>query len=231
MSMIFEHRPSDSPAIERVWRSHSEHASSFWSIAATHWEMVVSKYQGQTLLTVRGPETKATIMSYPAGVDFLGIDFKLGTFMPHLPPTCVMNLQDVNLPEAAANAFWLYGAAWEFPTFDNAETFVSRLVREGLLIHDPVVAAVLQDHQPAMSPRSIQYRFQQATGLTHRDIQQIKRARHTAACLKQGMSILDSVYEAGYSDQPHLTRALKRFLGLTPTQILSTPLISLGHSE
>jgi len=28
------------------------------------------------------------------------------------------------------------------------------------------------------------------------------------------------VYEAGYFDQPHLTRALKHFIGLTPAQIM-----------
>jgi methylphosphotriester-DNA--protein-cysteine methyltransferase len=37
--------------------------------------------------------------------------------------------------------------------------------------------------------------------------------------LRQGASILDTVYQAGYFDQPHLTRALKRFTGQTPAQI------------
>jgi AraC-like DNA-binding protein len=30
----------------------------------------------------------------------------------------------------------------------------------------------------------------------------------------------DVVYEAGYFDQPHLTRALKHFIGQTPAQIM-----------
>jgi len=37
--------------------------------------------------------------------------------------------------------------------------------------------------------------------------------------LQQGASIPDTVYQAGYFDQPHLTRALKRFVGQTLTQI------------
>ena len=41
-----------------------------------------------------------------------------------------------------------------------------------------------------------------------------------AAILRQGLSILDVVYEAGYYDQPHLTRSLKHFIGLTPAQIV-----------
>jgi methylphosphotriester-DNA--protein-cysteine methyltransferase len=36
--------------------------------------------------------------------------------------------------------------------------------------------------------------------------------------LQQGASILDTVYSLGYFDQPHLTHALKRFMGQTPAQ-------------
>jgi methylphosphotriester-DNA--protein-cysteine methyltransferase len=56
--------------------------------------------------------------------------------------------------------------------------------------------------------------------LTHSTIRQIERARHAAVLLRQGLSILDVVYEAGYFDQPHLTRSLKYFIGQTPTQIM-----------
>jgi AraC-like DNA-binding protein len=64
----------------------------------------------------------------------------------------------------------------------------------------------------------VQYHFLHATGLTYRKIQQITRARRAYALLEQGVSILDTVYEAGYADQPHLTRSLKRFFGQTPAQ-------------
>ena len=40
------------------------------------------------------------------------------------------------------------------------------------------------------------------------------------ALLKQGKSILDAAYEAGYYDQPHLTRSLKHYIGLTPAQVM-----------
>jgi methylphosphotriester-DNA--protein-cysteine methyltransferase len=39
------------------------------------------------------------------------------------------------------------------------------------------------------------------------------------ARLEQGVSILDTIHEAGYFDQLHLTNSLKRFLGQTPAQI------------
>ena len=45
--------------------------------------------------------------------------------------------------------------------------------------------------------------------MTHSTIRQIERARHATNLLKQGVSILDTVHEAGYFDQAHLTRSLK----------------------
>jgi len=140
--------------------------------------------------------------------------------MPALPPREVMDRSDVNLPEATSKTFWLNGRAWQFPNFENADTFVDWLVRDGLLVHDPLVEAVLSGHQPAdLSVRTVQRRFMQATGLTHTALRQIKRARYATSLLKQGASILDTVFEAGYFDQPHLTRSLKHYVGLTPAQI------------
>lgn len=219
MTLVFEERPSDSTFVERVWRCHSERAGSFHSIAATHWEMVLWRRNRKTILTVRGPETKATALDYPADREWFGITFKLGTFMPYLPPGNLVDQRDANLPVATSKSFWLHGSAWQLPDFENADTFVDRLLREGLLVRDPVVEAVLQGQPQALSPRSLQYRFLQATGLTHKAIQQIERARRAMTLLQQGNSILDTVYEVGYADQPHLTRSLKRLLGQTPAQI------------
>jgi AraC-like DNA-binding protein len=220
MTFILEERPSDSSFVETIWRVQSERAGSFISVAASHWEMVVTKYRGKTTFTVRGPETKATPLHYQwTDAEWLGIRFKLGAFMPHLPPGNLRDRRDVNLPEATSKSFWLQGSAWQFPDYENADRFVDRLVREGLLVRDPVVDAVLQGHSQALSIRSLQYHFLQATGLTHKAVQQIERARYAMTLLHQGTSILDTVYKAGYFDQSHMTNSLKRFLGQTPAQI------------
>jgi len=93
-------------------------------------------------------------------------------------------------------------------------------VRDGLLVSDPVVKAALQDELPEMSSRTVRHRFLRATGLGQSHIRQMKRAQRAEALLQQGVSILDTVYEAGYYDQPHLTRSLKQFIGYTPAQII-----------
>ena len=114
------------------------------------------------------------------------------------------------------------GSAWEYPGYENADAFVGRLVRKGLLVRDPVVDRALRGDGADLSVRSVQSRFLQATGLTRRTMQQIERAARAAALLEQGVSIADVVWRAGYFDQPHLTRSLRRFVGETPAQIAAS---------
>ena len=219
MDLVCDERLSDSPLIARIWRSQGERPGPFISTAEIEGGLVVTKYKGYTTMTLRGPATKATPAYCPPEAEFFGIQFKPGVFVPHLPAKLVMNRQDINLPEATSKSFWLDGSAWQYPNYENGDTFVNRLVCSGLLVYEPIVGAVLQGQSVEMSLRTVQRRFLQATGLTHTSIHQINRARYATDLLKQGTSILDTVYEAGYFDQPHLTRALKHYIGLTPAQI------------
>lgn len=217
--IVFEDRPSDSPVVERVWRSHSERAGTFHSMAATHWEMVVTRCAGRSFLTVRGPETRATTAECPAGGEWLSIRFKLGTFMPLLPPGDLRDRRDVTLPDASGRSFWLNGSAWEYPGFENAETFVKRLVKAGLIVADPSVEASLRERPRRWSKRTEQRHFLRATGMTHATIRQIERARHATNLLRRGTSILDTAHLAGFFDQAHLTRSLRRLIGITPAAV------------
>jgi hypothetical protein len=219
MELVFDERSSNSTFVEMVWRTHSERAGTFTSLAASNWEMVIATFDGKTIVTARGPETKASQADYPADVEFFGIVFKLGAFMPHLPVRTLLDRRDAALPEASSNSFWLHGSAWELPTFENADVFVDRLIRQEILVRDPVVQAAIRGRTPDMSRRSLQYRFLRATGLTRKTIQQIERARSAVSLLKQGTPISDAAFELGYFDQAHLTNSLKRFVGETPARI------------
>ncbi|MBA3874308.1 MAG: helix-turn-helix transcriptional regulator [Anaerolineae bacterium] len=219
MLFTLEDKLPQSSFIEAIWLNQSERAGSFISTAAIHWEMVLMQYKGKTTITVRGPETKTSRADFPAGAEWLGITFKLGTFMPNFLPGSLLDRQDVNLPEAADQSFWLGGSAWEFPTYENSETFVNRLVRNELIVRDPLVDDVLRDYPLELSPRALQYRFQRATGLTQKAVQQIQRARQATTLLESGQPILDTAYQLGYFDQSHLTNSLKRYMGQTPAQI------------
>ncbi|WP_242071940.1 helix-turn-helix domain-containing protein [Nostoc sp. FACHB-110] len=202
-----------------IWYTQSDRAGNFTSTAVSNWEIVIATFNGKTKISVRGPETKATQADFPAQAEFFGITFKLGTFMPHLPVKTLRDRQDAILPEASSNCFWLDGAAWEIPSFENAYVFINRLICQGILVRDPVVEAVIKGQTPQISIRSLQYRFLQSTGLTHKTIQQIERAHSAVSLLEQGTSIVDTACELGYFDQAHLTNSLKHLIGRTPTQI------------
>ena len=215
-----ERRPSRSPFIEETWEARSEPEEFFISVAASHWEMVITRQSSRSRLTVRGPETKATTVPIPADAEFFGIQFTLGTYMPSLRPAQLVD-RSLILPLVSETSFWLGGSAWELPGPGNADVFVERLVRAGLLAHDPIVPRALQGDLTGLSTRSIQRRVSRATGLTRGAIRQIERAEGAVALLVRGVSAPDVARRAGYADQSHLTRSLGRFIGQTPSRIVT----------
>ncbi|RIK42159.1 MAG: AraC family transcriptional regulator [Chloroflexi bacterium] len=219
MIINFAERLSDSPYVETIAHGHTASDGSAIRPAESHWHMVLVRQQkNNAQLLVVGPWSTAGVAAWGADAEILWIKFRLGVFMPHLP---VRNILDAEtpLPGATSRSFWLKSAAWQFPAYETVETFVGRLMREEVLVYDPVIHAVLQDQPAAISPRTVRHRFLQATGLTQSQIRQIERAQQAAALLRQGVSILDTVYELDYFDQPHLTRSLKRWVGHTPAQL------------
>jgi AraC-like DNA-binding protein len=204
--------------VERIWRSRSVPAESFISVAVSLWEIVVTRQDAGAYVSLRGPETRATISPIPQNAEFVGIQFRPGAFIPHLPAGRLVNSQ-VDLPERGDGSFWLDNRAWETPSYENAEAFVNALVTDRLLALDPEVEAVAQGNSTGLSPRSLQRRFLRATGLTQGAFRQIERARSAVEQLDRGAPILDVVQRNGYSDQAHLTRSLKLFAGQTPAQI------------
>lgn len=210
---------TDSPHVETIWSNYSVAEGTFDSIAVQYWEIVFTKIEGKTHITLRGPETSVSPAYCPPNAQFFGIQFKPGSFMPHLSVNRLTN-EGINLPLSSSSRFWLDGVSWEIPTFDNADVFIHRLARQDMLIHDSLVDTVLNNQMHDVSLRTAQRRFRQATGLTHSQFVQIERALHAQRLLEHGASIMDVTFEAGYADHPHLTRSLKKYLGKTPTQII-----------
>jgi hypothetical protein len=217
--MLSEERSSDSTFVEKIMHGRTLSAGSSIRPAESHWHLVFAKHHGRIHPIFVGPWTTAGVASWGGDAEILWIKFKLGVFMRHLSPSNFLD-SETSLPEAGSQSFWLNGSAWLFPDFENVETFIDRLVREDVLVRDPVVNEVLQGHTPEISPRTMRHRFLRATGITRSRIFQIERAQRAAALLQEGVSILDAMFELGYYDQPHLTRALKQWVGHTPAQIL-----------
>jgi hypothetical protein len=218
MGLEIESRPSDSPYIMRVWRSRSFAVSRMMSVATASWDLVFWEHYGRAYAAVHGPEPAASEAMVPEDATFFGISFALGMSMPHLPANRLVN-ESIEIPDTTQRSFWLKGSTWRRPGYDDAEAFVRRMVREEVLVADPVVAAVLRGEPPGVSERTVQRRFVAATGLPQSAIRQIDRARRAAVLIQEGVAAPDVVHRLGYFDQPHLARSLTRYVGRTATRL------------
>ncbi len=138
MLLKFEHRLSDSPFVERVWRSHSTAAGSFHSMAEPNLELVVARVDRRAMI-LRGPVTRASLADCPADGDWLGIRFRMGAYLPGLPTGSLRDHRSLFLPDAGHGRFWLGDRAWEIPTFDDAEALVDRMAAARVILRDDVV--------------------------------------------------------------------------------------------
>lgn len=218
MFLDIEQRQSDSPYIERVWNCFSNDGGVMTSIASPNWDLVFWKHAGRVHVTVHGPETKATRLPTPAGAEFFGITFALGSAMPHMAPRLIVD-GAIDVPDPTARSFHLAGSSWQRPGYDTAEDFVARLVREEIVVRDPLVPKALRTVSVDVTRRTVQRRFREATGLSPGAVRQIQRARHAAVLLSDGHDVADVVDRLGYYDGPHLRHALTRFIGWTPSRL------------
>ncbi|WP_280234907.1 helix-turn-helix transcriptional regulator [Nocardia cyriacigeorgica] len=188
------------------------------SVATETWGLVFWEQEGRTQAAITGPETRTGTVPVPEGADFVGIQFAVGTSL-RMAATPSLVDGGIALPDVRGRRFWLDGAHREIPRLDDAEALVERLVREGAVVRDPVVAAALQGLPPAVGERTLERRFRAATGLTHGAVRQIGRARTAAFLLSTGEAPADVIDKLGYYDEPHLARALRRFVGRTAGQL------------
>lgn len=121
-----EERAADSPLVDKIWRAQSVPSEAFISVAASHWEIVVWRQAGNTHVTIRGPETRATVMPIPVDAEFFGIQFRLGAFMPDLSLPMLVDRQ-LTATSRAGNTFRLGGSVWEIPNYENVEAFLGKL--------------------------------------------------------------------------------------------------------
>jgi len=221
MSLLHKERVSDSPFVEKVMHGIAMSDGIATRPAENHWHMVFIKHDGMMKSFVVGPLTKSGIAFWKAGAEILWIQFKLGTFMPHLPPKIILDTE-LDLPIATGEFFWLKGSPYQIPKYEYVEPFIERLLRDGILVQNPIVNAVLQNHAREKPSRTVRYHFSTATGLTQSHIRQSERAKRAVTLLQEGVSINDTVYSTGYFDQSHLTKSLKQFIGFTPVQIIAS---------
>lgn len=218
MAIDFEDRPSESPCIERVWRSQSDASDRMTSIATAHWTLVAWRVGRGWRVAAQGPESGASMASVPPETEFIGIRLALGTRLERLPTDRLVD-DAAEFPDVSRHSVRICGRTMPLPAYDDAEDLVRRLIKDGVIIRDPMVVDALRGVLPDATARTIRRHFLSATGLTPGAVRQIERAREAAMRIQTGAPIADVAHDLGYYDQPHLARSLGRFIGHTAIQL------------
>jgi DNA-binding XRE family transcriptional regulator len=213
--------------LERVWTATCDSPTDFSSVAKATPMIAIARIAGTTTVTLRGPETRATTVSCPPDAEYLGVELSLGTYLPMFPPAGSPTSRTRRCRSCrTAGSCWTTApgrcrrrrtstcssTVWSAPACSSA---LVEVLRHG-------------DTGHRVPERTAQSRFVRAVGLSRRTLQAIERARHAAQLLTTGTAIADVVHEAGYHDQPHLTRALRQLIGQTPAVLAgSTQVLAL----
>lgn len=219
MTQIHRNRKSEHPLIETVWASQNLTDGVYSATPDGSWDLIVCiNSDGSKSMMLTGQATKPMDVPYTASTGSVVISFMPGAYLPAYPPSKLMDSFEM-LPNVDASHFRLCEKTFAFPTFENAEELVEAMIAANILFADPVVYAALNGNPKAMSSRSTQRHFVQSTGLTQKYLAQIQRAQQAVALLQQGKKPSDVAADAGYTDQPHLARSLKKIMDTKPSDV------------
>jgi hypothetical protein len=217
------------PAIVRSRQLDSPHAVEVTSTVFTEagetllppdgcWDFAFLKRDGSLTVLRTGLTTRPVVYVHEPGDETLTIRFRASSFMSLLPGQ-MMRDEGVVLERFGGRDFWLGTDVREIPTIENADVFVERLARDGMVESNDVVVSLVEGHPRAMSERTLQRHFLRTTGLTYKSFTMIERAQKAVSLLRMGNSAADVAFALGYSDQPHLINSLRGIMGQTPAEI------------
>lgn len=217
MDVRYEARSSDHPLIDNVMVGEIAAAVLVQRPAEPRWHLIVLDGPGPDRVVLAGPKSASDSFEVPSEVRGTWVQLRLGA---HVAGMRMSDLVDVEIPLAdrGRRTFELRGSQVEIREDDDVEAMVGKLAGDGVLAFDPLVARALAGVSSAVPERTVRHRVRSATGQSREQIRQIERAKHAAALISTGLPLAVVAAEAGYTDQPHLTRSVKRWMGRTPGQ-------------
>lgn len=182
------------------------------------WDIAFVRRRGRVMVLRTGLTTFTSHLDHEPGDEVVWVSFAASSYMSLMPGQTMLN-EGVMLPLIGKDRFRLGSDVIEIPTFDNVESFVSRLERTGIVERNALVASVVSGDNRAMTERTMQRHFLKTTGMTYKAFTQVERAQKAMTLLRLGRPAAEVAFALGYSDQPHMIRSLKSILGQTPRQI------------
>jgi hypothetical protein len=218
LTQIFNSRSSPLEAIDTVWTAQAVTDGVYNATPDGSWDLIhIEKPGGGHLVFLTGQQSQPASVPYQAGEISIVISFA-AHFFPQsgpLPPDGAV----VQFLPVEGGRFSLACLDLPLPTYDNAELIVSELLSAGVLRKDLVVTGGLGIMTFAASERSLQRHFRDTTGLSQKDFEQIRRAQKAVRLLQAGGKPADVAIAAGFTDQAHMTKSIKRIMGRLPTKV------------
>jgi AraC-like DNA-binding protein len=240
MSATYRESPAPGPL--------SSHARCVWANVAGpggHLERVLPDgcadvvwIEGEGIV-VAGPATREVLVDIPGGTAALGVRFGPGAAGAALgiaardlrdrtvalediwgPPATELAERVAGAPPAGRLALLTAAVARRLDGAQAPDALVARA--SGLLgAGMPVTAA---SRAVALTDRHLRRRFHDAVGYGPKTLQRVLRLRRFLALAESAPSpdLARAAAEAGYSDQPHLTRECADLAGLPPAALLAS---------
>ncbi|WP_109575728.1 helix-turn-helix transcriptional regulator [Aminobacter sp. AP02] len=238
--------------VEAVWTSVSDRAASYRVLPDGRCDIILRFDAGQRPITgvtvvVTGPTTRFYDVPIEPGIGFVGLRLRPGWFETVLgfEPA---ELTNSNLIGAQAIAACPALKCLCAPARDQNElvtsltAFVRKRAADGRLVLAPLsrsvigafhaaggrlrISDVAQMH--AVSARTLQRLVVKATGLTPKALAGILQFHRALRLLRDHrLSPADAAVEAGFSDQAHMSRVIRRMGGFSPARLPDVTLVSL----
>lgn len=219
MAQIHQSRKSTHPAIETVWATQNTADGTYLATPDGSWDFIVNiAADGSKSMMIAGQATRPMEVPYTRGTASVVISMAAGTFLPDYPSDILLDSVKF-LDNADASHFLLCGRSFAFPTYDNAEVLISELIAQDIVQHNSVVGRSVSGSPKALSTRATQRHFSETTGMTKKYLSQIQRAQQAVRLLQAGKTPAEAAIEAGYTDQSHMARSLKRIMATKPSSV------------
>lgn len=219
--MGYEFRGSPSPLVHGVWRAVAEGGGTYTDAANEYWGFSFSRDpEGVLSSWLAGPSTKPREFVIRTGEESWGVELSTATMLRGVPKLSL--LDELRELPCDGRFFELAGVRYPVTPYKEIEQLVDAMHTQGLLRHDPDLARALTGVPAGYSERQLRRRFRDTTALGQNKHAQLRRAREAYRLLTLGRSLAEAATEAGYSDQAHMTRAMRELTGMTPSQLLGT---------
>lgn len=217
---MYEVKQSNSPLINCTWHAIAESDDIYTDAANEYWSLGFARHRdGRFSVDLFGPSLQPRALGGHAGEEYWGVEFNAHIVLKGMHKKSILNAS-TPLP-VTDNHMTIGDHSYEIPTFDALESFTKQLEEDGIIINNQHIFRAMEGDETGFSQRSRQRHFVNTTGLTRKQIEQLKRARQAFYLLQSGHSPTDAAHLAGYADQSHMTRSLKLLRGETPAQIIA----------